>query len=196
MRHPSARATLPSAMASPSGKLQLLADAVRVSGSDPGATLDVPYGDLSGVWLEHRTLVLERRNGEIIRVRSAAQPRILFELARRLARFLQPKQAGRSFAVIVPLTPGTREQARQLIEHGPPFDPKTLGVRRHEVFLSDNEAVFVFESPVDALEELLAEPRTLTAAAAWRDCVGGLARIADEAYSWESPPQVENQAET
>jgi hypothetical protein len=183
-------------MANPSGKLQLLADAVRVSGSHPGATLDIPYGDLSAVWLDHATIVLERHNGEIIRVRSAAQPRILFELARRLARFLQPKEAVRTFAVIVPLKPGTRERARRLIEHGPPFDPEAVGVRRHQVFVSGNEAVFVFESSIDALEELLAEPSMLTAAAAWRDCVGGLARIADEAYSWDSLPQFENQAET
>ena len=50
-------------------------------------------------------------------------------------------------AVVLPLVEGKREQVRALLAHGPPFDPESVGLLRHQVFLGDDEAVFVFEAP-------------------------------------------------
>src|SRR5262249_5591739 len=111
--------------------------------------------------------------------------RLVVELARRLAAFHRAGEQGRSFAVIVPLRPGSQERVHRLLEQGPPFDPAVAGLLRHQGFLSGEEAVFVFEARPDALDELLADPRTWSAAAAWRDSVAGLARFAAQAYDWD-----------
>ena len=48
-------------------------------------------------------------------------------------------------AVIARLKPNAEKRATELIETGPPFDPDKLGFDRHSVYLSGNQAVFVFE---------------------------------------------------
>ncbi len=48
-------------------------------------------------------------------------------------------------AVIAKLKPNAEKRATELIETGPPFDPDQLGFDRHSVYLSGNQAVFVFE---------------------------------------------------
>ncbi|HEY8631028.1 MAG TPA: hypothetical protein VIL73_10900 [Gaiellaceae bacterium] len=76
---------------------------------------------------------------------------------------------------------------RRLLEAGPPFDPEqTTGLDRHEVFLTSDEVVFVFESKLgaEALEPLLAEPELWEAAAAWRDHLAGPPRLAEDVFSW------------
>jgi hypothetical protein len=79
---------------------------------------------------------------------------------------------------------------RALLEAGPPFDPdQVAALDRHEVFLTSNEVVFVFESPLgpDALTELLATPEVWQAASAWREHLAAAPRIAEDAFSWERP---------
>lgn len=87
--------------------------------------------------------------------------------------------------VIVPLKPGARARVRELLELGPPFDPESAGLERHQVFVTDQEAVFLFEAPDhSALDRLAKSPSLRWAAAAWRDYVGGPTRLAELAYSW------------
>ena len=48
-----------------------------------------------------------------------------------------------------------------LLEDGPPFDPAEIpGLERHQVFLTADEAVFVFDTPLghEALAPLTARP--------------------------------------
>jgi hypothetical protein len=61
-----------------------------------------------------------------------------------------------------------------------------FGLDRHEVFLTADEAIFVFESHlgVDALTSLLGDPKLWEAAAAWREYVAGPPRIAEDVFSW------------
>lgn len=93
-------------------------------------------------------------------------------------------QPGR-VVVVVPLKAGARDRVRQLLEKGPPFDPEATGLDRHQVFLTDHEAVFLFEAPDQSiLDRLARSPRLRWAAAAWRHYIGGPARLADVAYSW------------
>lgn len=89
-------------------------------------------------------------------------------------------------AVVAPLKYGAYQDAKQLIESGPPFDPVETPLVRHEVFLSDAEVVFVFEGPdvTEAVAQLAVDPSVWRAAGAWADVLAGKPRIADESYRW------------
>ena len=90
--------------------------------------------------------------------------------------------------VVLPLRQGRSEQAAALLRHGPPFDPEAVGLERHHAFITDEEAVFVFEADdLDAAERLMADERFWGAAAAWTDLVAGPPRFAEDAYSWLRP---------
>jgi hypothetical protein len=93
-------------------------------------------------------------------------------------------------AVVVPVRPSAYDTVRVLVADGPPFDLRHSGIDRHEVFVTEHEAVFVFEgaNPREAVEQLLADPGVWRAAAAWRDCVRGRPRIADVGFAWEREP--------
>jgi hypothetical protein len=87
--------------------------------------------------------------------------------------------------VVVPLKAGVRDRVRELLELGPPFDPEAVGLERHQVFLTDHEAVFFFEAlDQSTLDRLARSPRLRWAATAWREYLGGRMRRADVAYSW------------
>jgi hypothetical protein len=92
-------------------------------------------------------------------------------------------------AVIVPLKPGSRDAVRRLLLRGPPFDPEKLpALERHEVLLTDEEAVFLFESRAgaEALTPFLSAPSFWDKAAAWRDHLARPPRLAEDVYSWAS----------
>jgi hypothetical protein len=90
-------------------------------------------------------------------------------------------------AVVVPLRPDALETARRLVEAGPPVDLADTTLESHSVFLSDREAVFVFQGPdVRAVvERLIGEADVWAAATVWRGCLDGKPRIAETAYAWE-----------
>jgi len=90
-------------------------------------------------------------------------------------------------AVVVPLRPGAQEEVRRLVAQGPPFDPDTLTeLDRHEVFLTPEEAILVFESDrgADSIAALLSRAEFSKAAGAWEKHVAGPPRIAESVYSW------------
>jgi hypothetical protein len=89
--------------------------------------------------------------------------------------------------VVVPLKEGPRERAMELVEQGPPFDVELTHLERHEVFLSDNEAIFDFETPggeppikLDAESPALHE-----AAKAGAEVMAGSPRKAVQVFSWD-----------
>jgi hypothetical protein len=134
------------------------------------------------------SLVLEPRVGPVIRVASVAQPGIVSELAKRLVGMRIGCDGPQRALVVLPLKPGTRERAAELVSTGPPFDPADAGLARHSVFLVDDAAVFLFEAADGSLEQLLVERGLWQAADAWREIVAGPPQLADDAYSWEAPP--------
>jgi hypothetical protein len=71
------------------------------------------------------------------------------------------------------------------VRQGPPFDPGTR-FKGHQVFVGEREVVFVFEGEDvrQAVQGLASRTSVWQAATAWRDCIGGTPRIADEIYSW------------
>ena len=149
------------------GRLELLPGGLTLEGSgtngaasetiDFGDLLDVRIGRATSDRLSGRqTLVLERRGGAPIRIASIVQPGVITELAEHLASRLREEDAMSRAVVVLPLREGASERAAQLLRSGPPFDPEEVGLDRHHVFLTDEEAVFVFESDdLEAAERLI-----------------------------------------
>jgi len=142
-------------------------------------------------------LMLERRNGPPVQIEPLGVG-LLHELADLLA-VLVAEHADNSeqVAVIVPLKTGCVEQAKELVAQGPPFDPAALGLKRHQVFITAREAVFVFAGPQvrKKLERATRNPTLWGAGLAWTACIAGRPRLssplealpADDAqpvYSW------------
>jgi hypothetical protein len=90
-------------------------------------------------------------------------------------------------AVVLPLREGMREVAAEFLAEGPPFDPKELGLARHEVFLGDSEVIFVFETQggLATLEHVLSEPDFWSLASSWEHLTDGEPRVASAAFEWQ-----------
>ena len=182
-----------------SGRLELLPGALALEGSGAnGATSEtIEFGDLVEVRVGRaradrlsgrQTLVLERRGRAPVRIASVVQPGIITELAEHLASRLREEGAMSRAVVVLPLRQGASEQAAQLLRSGPPFDPEDVGLERHHVFLTDDEAVFVFEADnLEAAERLIGGETFWKAAAAWKDLVAGAPRLAEDSYTWVRP---------
>jgi hypothetical protein len=183
-----------------SGRLELQSRALAFDGSngDGAASETIPYSDLTGVRIarspedrlsDRQTLVLERRSGDPIRIASIVHPGIISELAERLASLHLGEESAASRAVVVlPLVDGAAGRAAELLRGGPPFDPDEVGLGRHQVFLTESEAIFFFEAESsEATNRLLSDASLWAAAAAWKDLVSGPPRLAEDVYSWARP---------
>jgi hypothetical protein len=96
----------------------------------------------------------------------------------------------RRLVIVAPLAPGVRERADELLRTGPPFDLEETGFARHAVFVTDTEAVFVFENgdvewEVDDLVGDALHPQVNDAVEAWKDLLAAPPRIARERFFWE-----------
>jgi hypothetical protein len=89
-------------------------------------------------------------------------------------------------AVVVPLRPGGYDAAAQLVADGPPFKLSESPLDGHCVYLTEREALFVFEGPNarEVIEEILGEASVWEAATSWRDLLAGKPRVADIAFAW------------
>jgi hypothetical protein len=175
-------------------------------GRDGHAPLGIAYSELSEVRIarspeerlsDRPALLLERGRLPSVRVELIGFG-LLHEVADVLA-VLARKDRGddEEVEVVVPLQHGQLWRARELVANGPPFDPGTLGLRRHEVYLTADEAIFVFAGPGarTAVQRASRDPSLWRVGLAWRDCIGGRPRLADAAeagraqglepmYSW------------
>jgi hypothetical protein len=130
-------------------------------------------------------LIVELADGRTVPI-SAPGPGILAELADLLGA-LQAQRADETgqVVVIVPLRKGSFEKVRNLIGRGPPFDPESVGLKRHHVFVTEREAVFVFDTAdVSHAVSRLADPVLWTAAEDWSGCLDGDPRVAEHIYAW------------
>jgi hypothetical protein len=180
------------------GKLELCPRSVVLEGANGHAAdnRELPYDELAAVRVDRGaagcidgrpTLVLARRGGEAIRVAGIAQLGIVSELAEQIAALRLAEDMSR-VAVVLPLKPGARARAEALLAQGPPFDPEAAGLESHEVFVTDGEAVFIFEAlEQHLLDRLAAETSLWAAAVAWKDLIAGPPRLAQTAYSWRRP---------
>jgi hypothetical protein len=96
-----------------------------------------------------------------------------------------------SIAVVVPLAEGRFEVVREFLAEGPPFDPAAIGLESHKVFLTDHEAVFIFETEdgAKALERILDEPELWDVVSAWKRCSAAEPRIGTAVYEWPRRPE-------
>jgi hypothetical protein len=168
--------------------------------SDQGhVELSVPYSVLDEVRIGrlpeervngHAALLLSQRTSGLVRV----QPHgfgLLSELADLLASLASEHAPGQEqVTVVLPLRKRRLVQARELVAQGPPFDPAVLGLARHEVFVTGEEAIFVFEgrNVRRMLERLSGDPTLWQAGLAWRSCIGGRPRLVNGTYRPSSQP--------
>jgi hypothetical protein len=180
-----------------SGRLELQSRALIFEGSngDGAGSETIPYRDVTGVRIVRspgdrlsgrQTLVLERRSGDPIRIASVVHPGIISELAERLSSLhLADENTSTRAVVVLPLVEGAADRAAELLRGGPPFDPDEVGLGRHQVFLTESEAIFFFEAESsEAADRLLSNGRLWAAAAAWKELVAGPPRLAEDVYSW------------
>jgi hypothetical protein len=100
----------------------------------------------------------------------------------------EPEPFVTRIAMIVPLLKGAGERARALIGSGPPFDPAALAIEEQEVFVTDSEIAFVFETSDRGIVERLGRtPTSWVGAAEWREIVAGPPHVAQVGYSWSRP---------
>jgi hypothetical protein len=178
-----------------SGRLELAPDGLSFTNGSTAET--VASGDLRALRVGRTaadrisgrpTIVLEQRFGEPIRIAGVGQAGIISELAEHVSSLLGEERVMSRAVVVLPLREGASEQAAKLLRGGPPFDPQEIGLERHHVFLTESEAVFVFEADSrGAAERLIGEGRFWSAASAWKDFVAGPPRVAEDAYSWIRP---------
>ena len=86
--------------------------------------------------------------------------------------------------VVAPLKPGAEARARELLDEGPPIDLEGSAFNAHEVFVTPQEVVFVFEGN-ETLSLTAGDPGIWRAAKDWADCLDGRPRIARSACSWK-----------
>ena len=180
------------------GMLELRPRDLRFEGladSQPAAQT-IPYEDLAGVRVGRSsaeridgrpTVIIERRTGLPVTLTTVAQPTLLGEIVERLTALQIGGEAQRRTVVVVPIREDAHDAVRALLDAGPPFNPSQLpGLDRHEVFLTLDEVVFLFDSSfgAHAIEPLLADPALWKAAAAWHEHLAGPPRIAEDVYSW------------
>jgi hypothetical protein len=91
-------------------------------------------------------------------------------------------------ALVLPLDLGKRDVARAYLDEGPPFDLTAAGIDAHEVFLTDEEAIFVFGVPdgPQTLERILADEDFWSVVASWEHIAAGPPRVARVAYDWRA----------
>ena len=114
------------------------------------------------------------------------------EAAHKLAALHQASAIGdghrkhESLAVVVPLAEGRCDVVREFLDEGPPFDPAAIGLEKHAVYLTEREAIFVFETEqgVEALERILAEPEVWDVVGAWERCACEEPRVATAIFDW------------
>jgi hypothetical protein len=104
----------------------------------------------------------------------------------------EPEPSVTRIAMIVPLVKGAGERARAIIGSDPPLDAAALAIKEQEVFVTDSEIAFVFETSDRGILERLAGPTSWVAAPEWREIVAGEPHVAQVGYSWSRPDDETN----
>ena len=178
-----------------SGRLELGEGELVLHGAGEPEGLRIPFDELSSVEIGRgageringdKSVVLERPSCERVLVAALGGVGLLGELTDLLARLRAEHAARACVAVVVPIRRGTAEEARRLVEEGPPFDVEQLGIERHHVFVGEREVVFFFEgdSAAAAVDALSRSPGVLKAAMRWRGILAGRPRLAEERFGW------------
>lgn len=100
------------------------------------------------------------------------------------------------FVITAALRRGSAPEVARILREGPPFDIDETSLERHEVFLSDEEIVFLFEGPHAEREarRLLSSKRVLSQAGRIGLHIKGRPRMPEERFSWERPSPLDGVA--
>jgi hypothetical protein len=177
------------------GPRTLRLDGRRRGAAEPPVSRQFSYEELQGLRIGSRgaerldgrpALVVERPDGAYFFSDAGMGAPIVQELVERLSHLCLA--ASRKATVVVPLKEGAIDQVRELVAQGPPFDPAGTPLTQHELVLTTQEAIFVFETETEVdLQALLNQLDVWAAAAAWGELMAGPPRLADTAYAWERP---------
>jgi hypothetical protein len=150
------------------------------------------YADLVGVRIDRDSpvrsigrpaLALKRVGGAPWRI-GVIGAGLLRELADLLA-FLADDERRERVVVVAHIREGMGDRVRALIADGPPFDLEASGLVHHQVLLTDDSAVFVFEGQItEVMKRLIQEPELWREALRWEACLGGRPQLAEPAFSW------------
>ena len=182
-----------------SGSVGLGNEGLEFTGGEGLSTGDawlVGYGDVVGVEVVrdpgqrlngYPTLRVERRRAPALRI-STIGLGMLSELNELLAAAIAKQQSQPQLVgIVVPLRKRGLAAASALVEHGPPFDLAALGVERHDVLLSEREAIFLFEGPRldETVQRLVGDPSVWRAASDWARVTAGPPRLAGQRFGWQ-----------
>jgi hypothetical protein len=192
--------------ATAAGALEVEQDrlSLRGRGNDGPLELEIPFSALTEVRVDRRpgeslngypTLILESTTLPSIQI-SPFGMTLLPEIADLLGSLSRP--AGAVLTVYVPLKPGCLDRARRLLANGPPFDPASLGLTSHDVYLREGDAVFVFrgDDVRSRIGKAIRHPAVWRAGLAWQRCFASppaIVELADHwldfepAYHWTAP---------
>jgi hypothetical protein len=135
-------------------------------------------------------LILKLDGGDAIELETPVERWIVADLLERLFAHVLGGGGGRQRVLLaVKLKPGMDEAVRELLRGGPPFDPQGTALTLHEVYLLEDEALFLFEIDAGVATESLVEPDFWAAAGVWRELIAGGARLAESVYSWRREEQ-------
>jgi hypothetical protein len=92
----------------------------------------------------------------------------------------------KSLMIVARLKDGANEDARALLEQGPPYDLEAAGLDRHTAYLTASEVVFVFEAAEVEwiVNDIVDDPVMDAAFEPWRDLIDGPPRVAQEQFRW------------
>lgn len=161
---------------------------LRGNGNKGGLNLEIPLSALTEVRVGRHeserlngypTLILERTPEPSVQLAPFGMT-LLPEIADLLTS-LSRHAGGDVLTVSVPLKDGCLDRAHRLLAKGPPFDPASLGLNSHEVYLREGEAVFVFRGPnVRArIGRAIGHPAVWRAGLAWQRCFAAPPQIVE-----------------
>jgi hypothetical protein len=135
------------------------------------------------------TLVIEPHQAPAILVRPLGAG-LLHELVDLLTELCAANEPIAQIAVVLPLKPDALATARTLVSQGPPFDPADTSLARHEVFLTDHEAIFVFTGTdaCESIRQIMRDTTIWPVAQQWAACLDGKPRLAEPGYNWPGSP--------
>lgn len=182
------------------GTLTLGRDSVELDGGRHGQLVrrSIAHRDLAGIRIGRATgdrlggrsaIVVERHDAPSVLVRPLGLG-LLNELADLLTHLCAQRVRVDQIAIVLPLRRDAIETAAALVADGPPFDPADADIERHEVFLTEHEAVFVFTgtNACASVRRFAEDTAIWRAADRWASCLAGPPRLADVAFSYTAEP--------
>ncbi len=128
------------------------------------------------------TVVLHSRSGVEVELASPDGAWSLGDLLEDvLIRRVRGDRGGKRILAALPLKPGSRARALELLAAVPQLEPATLTLR--DAFLLDDEMLFLFAAHGGEELELLGEADSWLAQAGWHALSVGELRVAEQAYA-------------